>query len=230
MKKKYLIVLFIVSLCLAAFYPAVAEDNSKEDRWASDIKQFMEWDSKNSFPDDAVLFVGSSSVRMWKTGDAFPKLKVINRGFGGSQVSDLLRYFDKIVVKYSPSVIVLYSGDNDTAVGKSSERIISDYQSFIDQTNEKLLGTPIVIISIKPSGARWNLWPKMAKTNSMLERVANNNDNVHYLDLASCLLDNDGKPDDECFLSDNLHMSSKGYNLWNKSLAAKLKELDKSVK
>ena len=216
MKNKFCIVILVL-LLVSVFYP-VAADGPKADRWEPDIKKFLEWDSKNSFPDDAVLFVGSSSVRIWKTNEAFPEYKVINRGFGGSQVSDLLNYYDKIVLKYKPSVIVLYSGDNDTAVGKSSEIIISDYQTFIDRTHEKLPGTPIVILSIKPSGARWNLWPRMEKTNSMLSILAGKYKQVYYLDLAGCLLDKDGMPEKDYFLGDNLHMNEKGYHTWNTRL------------
>ena len=91
-------------------------------RFAAEIKAFAEWDSRNAVPADPVLFVGSSSIRLWRTHESFPDLPVVNRGFGGSQVSDLLHFADRVVFPYKPSVIVFYAGDNDLAAGKSAQR------------------------------------------------------------------------------------------------------------
>jgi len=89
------------------------------EHWEKNIQAFEQWDSKNSYPDDAVLFVGSSSIVMWKTRDYFPGLKVINRGFGGSQIAEVSYFADRIVFPYKPKAIVFYAGDNDIAKGKT---------------------------------------------------------------------------------------------------------------
>lgn len=102
------------------------------------IESFEYWDEKNSVPDDAVLFVGSSSIRKWPTSRYFPFVPVINRGFGGSHISDVNYYLDKTVLKYAPRAIVLYAGDNDIASGKSALRVFEDYKSFVARVNEKL--------------------------------------------------------------------------------------------
>lgn len=198
-----------------------AQENPAE-RWKNDIQRFMKWDSKNSYPQDAVLFVGSSSIRFWKTQESFPGYKVINRGFGGSQVSDVLYYYDKLVLKYKPKVIVLYSGDNDITAGKAVEKVSNDYSRFIELTHEKLPDTPIIIIPIKPSLSRWKLWPEMEKTNTILSEIARKNKMVYYVDTVTVLITDKNLPDNSLFLDDKLHLNNAGYKLWTDILKKQL--------
>ena len=130
------------------------------DQFANRIKSFESWDKKNSFPEDAILFVGSSSISGWSTAAAFPGKPIINRGLSGSHVSDINRYYDRLVKPYMPSVIVFYAGDNDIDGGKSPERVLADFKAFADRVREELHNTQILFISIKPSIARWEHWPR----------------------------------------------------------------------
>ncbi len=187
-------------------------------RFAKDIQSFAAWDSKNAVPADPILFVGSSSIRMWKTRESFPDLPVINRGFGGSHISDVAHFFDRIVLPYAPKLIVFYAGDNDVAGGKSACRVLCDYRRFVELVHTKLPDTSIVFIPIKPSGRRWSLWGEMKKANDLIQAFSGKDSRLFLADLATPLLNAEGKPDDSLFLSDRLHLNGKGYQAWNRAL------------
>ena len=193
-------------------------------RWEETIRVFEQWDSKNSFASDAVLFVGSSSIRLWPTRECFEGFNVINRGFGGSQISDVNYYADKIVLFYKPKVIVFYAGDNDIAGGKSAKRVLDDYVKFVEMVREKLPETRIIFISIKPSGSRWSLWNVMNEANKMIEEFSKKDDHLFYFDGATELFDGDGRPNQQLFLKDQLHLNSKGYEVWTKLLSPVIRE------
>ncbi len=190
-----------------------------ESRWEKDISAFEAWDAKNSFPSDGVLFVGSSSIRMWPTRECFPELDVINRGFGGSHVSDVVEFADRIVLPYKPRLIVFYAGDNDIAAGKSPEQVLKDYREFVKIVHGKLSRVPIVYMSIKPSGSRWSLWPKMAKANQLISDFSVGDTRLFYVDGATVFLGDDGKPEEKFYISDKLHLSVEGYKVWTELLS-----------
>jgi lysophospholipase L1-like esterase len=197
---------------------------SQVNPWEKEIKTFEDWDRKNSFPSDAVLFVGSSSIRLWPTCECFGDFEVINRGFGGSQISDVNYFAGRIVLPYQPKVIVFYAGDNDIAEGKTARQVFEDYQKFVNLVQKQLLRTRIIFISIKPSGSRWSLWNIMKEANREIEDFSQKDSRLFYVDAATPLLDSKGEPNDELFLSDQLHLNDKGYNLWTKLLTPVLKK------
>lgn len=125
--KPALSLLVVLGTAAALWAQSDAPDRAEPKRWEETIRTFEEWDSKNSFPKDAVFFVGSSSIHLWATRDCFPDLPVINRGFGGSHISDVNHFADRIVLPYRPQVIVFYAGDNDIAAGKSPSQVLDDY-------------------------------------------------------------------------------------------------------
>jgi lysophospholipase L1-like esterase len=187
-------------------------------RFASEISAFEQWDNKNSFPADAVLFVGSSSIRMWQTRASFPDLPVINRGFGGSHISDINFYFKRVVSPYKPKLIVFYAGDNDITSGKNAQQVLEDFRRFVEMVAERLPRTPIIFISIKPSESRWNFWPVTKQANEMIRLFCEKNSRLTFVDAGSVLLNADGKVNNEFFLSDKLHMNEKGYRKWTQIL------------
>ncbi|MHC4738402.1 MAG: GDSL-type esterase/lipase family protein [Planctomycetota bacterium] len=188
------------------------------EHWEKNIQAFELWDSKNSYPDDAVLFVGSSSIVMWKTRDYFPELKVINRGFGGSQIAEVSYFAERIVFPYRPKAIVFYAGDNDIAKGKTAQRVFEDYKNFVKATHTKIPQTPIIFIGIKPSLSRWKLWGEMKEANMVIKDFSAGNENLFYFDSATPLLGDDGRPKPELFKADQLHLSKEGYKLWTERL------------
>ncbi len=199
------------------------QDTPKESHWEKAIQEFENWDAKNAWPKNPVLFAGSSSIRMWPTRDFFPKLPVINRGFGGSQISDVNDFIERIVLKYKPKLIVFYCGDNDINAGRSPEQVFDDYRQFVSRVHADLPKTKIIYISIKPSGARWNLWPKMKQANEMIQSYSEKNERLYYADCAACLLTEKGEPDDSLFIKDRLHLNEKGYAKWKTVLMPILK-------
>jgi lysophospholipase L1-like esterase len=187
-------------------------------RFREQIESFVQWDSKNATPADPVLFVGSSSIRLWRTHDSFPELPVVNRGFGGSHLSDVIHYAGRLVLPYRPQAIVLYAGDNDVAAGKSPERVSDDYRRFVKLVHARLPETRIVFVTIKPSGRRWSLWPAMQKANDLVRTFSGGDERLFFANLATPLLGPDGKPMDRLFLDDRLHLNAAGYGVWTRAL------------
>lgn len=221
MKTRYrTFVTFVLLLGFTLLIPPVgtAQNNPDPARFSEEIQRFRDMDRKNTLPENPILFVGSSSIRMWPTAESFPHQVVLNRGFGGSHISDVIHFLDEVVLKYRPEMIVFYAGDNDVAAGKSPEQVLSDYRTFTESVREALQNVPIVYLSIKPSGRRWELWPVMERANALIEQYSEQLPNLYYLDLATIMLAADGKPDSTLFLPDQLHLNERGYQLWTQTL------------
>lgn len=194
-------------------------------RFDEQIDQFVQYDSQNSFPDDAILFTGSSSIRIWKTAAAFPGYPIINRGFGGSHISDVLHFFDEVVGTYNPRLVIFYAGDNDVASGKSAEQTLADYQYLTTRVLALNDRVEMLFIPIKPSGSRWHLWEEMSRANEMVRTLSERNPRLHYVDFATPMLGPDGIPDESLLQGDRLHLNEKGYDVWNGILGPELEQL-----
>jgi lysophospholipase L1-like esterase len=186
-----------------------------ESRWEADIQAFEAQDRVSPPPQGAILFVGSSSIRLWKTARDFADLPTINRGFGGSEMSDVVAFLDRIVLPYAPEDIVLYEGDNDIAKGKTAQRVFRDYRAFVDGVHANLPRARIHFIAIKPSLARWKLVETMRAANALVRAETENDPRLGYLDVDTPMLGTDGKPRPELFIDDGLHLSEAGYAIWN---------------
>lgn len=205
----------LVALLVASAAPALAQTPDPDPaRFSDQIAAFAAWDARNSAPDDALLFVGSSSIRSWKTAERFPEKPVINRGFGGSHISDVNHYIEETVLKYAPEAIVFYAGDNDIAAGKTIEEVLEDYKAFVDTVHASTPSTPIVFVSIKPSLARWEQWPEMKEANERIRSYSADHSTLHYADVATPMLGKEGKPRPPLFVQDGLHLTPAGYDLW----------------
>jgi lysophospholipase L1-like esterase len=223
----FAIVTWLAVLSFGAFAFAADPQTPAADsqsKWEKDIQAFEQWDLKNSFPAGAVLFIGSSSIRMWETHASFPELPVINRGFGGSQIAEITPFVPRIVFPYRPRAIVFYAGDNDIAAGKSPQAIADDFRDFVRSVREKLADTPIYFLSIKPSPIRWSMWVNASKANELIRDFCRGNAALKYIDLASCLLQENGTPNPVLFLPDNLHLNAQGYKIWTQTLNPLLKQ------
>ena len=190
------------------------------------IKDFLDWDKKNTFEKNGILFVGSSSIRKWKTSEYFNyESSIINRGFGGSHISDINYYFNTIVYTYKPKIIVFYAGDNDIAGKKSPEQVLGDYVEFVELVQKNIKQARIIYMPIKPSPSRWSLWDIMAETNKLIKMYIDSDDKQIYLDTANPMLNNSGRPSGHLFVSDSLHLSQEGYDLWSGILKPALDSL-----
>ena len=194
-------------------------------RWADTMANFRRWDSKNSFPSDAVLFIGSSSINGWATSQYFPSLPVINRGFGGSVYADIIYWADTLIKPYNPKLVVYYSGDNDPLRGKSPETIAEDFKMVYSITKEMYPDVPVIVMATKLSESRMNMAEGFTKANSLLKDFADQTDKLYYFDSATLLLDDEGNPDPKLFKSDKLHLSDEGYQIWADNLEPLIKSL-----
>jgi lysophospholipase L1-like esterase len=201
-----------------------AEDKPAVAPWQSAIAAFEKQDKDKPPPKNAIVFVGSSSIRLWDLAKSFPGKEVINRGFGGSQLADSVRFAGRIVVKYEPRQVVLYAGDNDLGVGKSPEQVHADFQAFVQIVHKALPKTMIAFISIKPSIFRWRLVDKIQKANTLIEADCKRQERLVYIDVFQPMLGDDGKPRRELFAPDGLHLNAKGYELWASILDPYLKD------
>jgi lysophospholipase L1-like esterase len=213
----------LLVVCVVATNAQVTSASEPPDsdpaRFESEIAAFEKWDRQNSFPQGAILFVGSSSIRMWPTAESFPDLAVINRGFGGSHISDVNHFAGRIAFKYEPRLIVFYAGDNDIEAGKPPQQVFDDFADFIKTIHERLPETHIVYLPIKPSMARWPKWPRMQEVNEQVKKLTQADKRITYVDTATPMLGLDGQPRAELFLDDGLHLNDNGYRLWTKVLS-----------
>jgi lysophospholipase L1-like esterase len=186
--------------------------------FADEIAAFAEQDRAEPPPDAPIVFVGSSSVRLWTTlvEDMAP-LPVLNRGFGGSQLSHLIHYVDETVVKYLPRAVVVYAGGNDldAITGKSAEDIARDFSTLAATIHAYAPGARIYFLSIKPTKARWQRWPEMKRANEQIEARCKADPRLTYVDVATPLLE-DGQPRDDVFRFDGLHLNELGYIEWKR--------------
>jgi len=193
-------------------------------RFAAEINAFMREDSVTPPPPSPVLFVGSSSIRMWQSlATDFPGLPVLNRGFGGSRMDDVLRYADRLVFHYNPRAIVLYEGDNDLEDGRTPARIAGDVAEFLQRVRTAEPLTRVVCISVKPSPSRWNLADKVRATNALLQTIVAQDTMATYVDVFTPMLGADGRPRPELYLADSLHMTPAGYAIWRDAVAPALR-------
>ncbi len=195
---------------LLAVFPVIAE----ESRWEKTIQGFEQRDREQAPPNGEIVFVGSSSIRFWDTDEYFPDLKVINRGFGGSQVADSVAYAHRIVIPYAPRIVVLYAGDNDIAGRKSADDVLRDTKEFIRIVHEALPDARIGYVAIKPSLARWKLVEEMRAANAKIKAFTEKDERLFFVDIDTPMLGEDGKPRKELFVKDGLHLSPEGYELW----------------
>ncbi|GAB2573358.1 hypothetical protein ISP15_04410 [Dyella jejuensis] len=184
-------------------------------QWNAAIAAFEASDRADPPPQHAVLFIGSSSIEHWKSVAAdFPEVKVINRGFGGSELSDSTYFADRIVAPYHPRAIVMYAGDNDLWDGHSPEQVRDDFAAFVRKARAVDPGVPIAFIAIKPSVARKALLSQIRQANRLVRAYAATQHNVAYLDVFTPMLGPDGQPQAKWFGDDGLHMNRSGYALW----------------
>jgi len=193
--------------------PEIGQLNS---RWAGTVNGFAARDARVANTRGLTLFTGSSSIAMWggKLLRDMQGIPCINRGFGGSQISDVLLFFDKIVTPHDLKAIVLYCGENDVAAGKTPQRVFDDFQEFVRLCRDRKPGVPVYYISMKPSPSRWRIWPKFQQGNKLIEDYCRAEKGLTYVDVSAAMLGPDGKPKPDIWRGDKLHMNDAGYVIW----------------
>lgn len=166
-----------------------------------------------------ILFTGSSSIRLWKDlGSTFTRYNVVNMGFGGSEMADLLYYADKLIIPFQPKQIFIYEGDNDISMGRTTEQILSTADSLLVLIRKHLPASEVIFITPKPSIRRWALKEKYESYNKKLKAWAAQKKNVRYADVWTPMLDAKGMVQQDIFVADGLHLNAKGYSIWTNTL------------
>jgi len=201
----------------AAQQPAAA---AQDDRWEPAIKKFEESDKTTPPPQNAIVFIGASSIVRWNLPESFPELgaQAINRGFGGSLAADSTRYADRIVIPYKPRMVVFYAGDNDVEANHTPKQIADDFAAFEQKVHRALPATQIVFISIKPSIRRFPWIEQIKGANALVRQYCATHPHLTYVDIVPQMLGADGKPRKELLVADGLHMTPAGYKIWNDAL------------
>jgi lysophospholipase L1-like esterase len=194
---------------------AATAETAGADRWEPEIAAFEAADRTTAPPAGGVVFVGSSSIRLWQTlEEDFEGVAVVNRGFGGSEMSDALHFVDRIVIPYQPRLVVVYAGDNDLWGGESPRQVFQDFRSLVERIHRQLPGTRVAFIAVKPSVARWSIADRVRETNGLVQAYANADPLVEYIDVFGPMLGPDGAPRADLFVEDGLHLNERGYELW----------------
>ncbi|WP_188929563.1 GDSL-type esterase/lipase family protein [Puia dinghuensis] len=186
----------------------------------NEIAEFKRKDSLHHPPANAILFVGSSSFRKWTNIQAdFPGYPIINRGFGGSTLDDVIHYAGDIIYPYRPKQVVIYCGDNDLVQNISGKKVYKQFQRLYEMIRKHLGNdVDILYVSIKPSPSRERLMPEMERANDLIRNFMAQRSHAAFVDVYHLMLNAQGHPMDELFLGDKLHMNEKGYKIWQQAI------------
>ncbi len=202
---------------------------SYSQNFISEIKNFEKQDSVSLPVSGQILLVGSSTFRFWVTSkEDLSEYPTINRGFGGSQMSDVNYYFDRIVSKYKPKMILVYEGDNDLAAGESPEIVFDDFKIFAEKVKTQLPDSKVGYCSIRPSIARTNLRAKQVQANQLIKDFCKKNEGFYFIDIYKEYFLPNGDLMPDVFVADKLHLNKKGYEIWTKATRKFLKKRFKS--
>ncbi len=205
-------------------------DTKRKNRIDNTIKKFQNLDDRNTFPKNAILFVGSSSIAGWKTSISFPEFPVMNRGIGGMNMHEIVYYYDTLIKKYSPAIVAIYC-DIDIEQGKSPKESADVFKELANKIKIDFPKTSILLLSMKPAMVDDFIGKDIRKNkmiaNKQLLDYSIKEKNIHFIDLASPMLKPDGKLKTEIFIEDGMHLNKLGYNIWNPIIRNEIKELTK---
>jgi lysophospholipase L1-like esterase len=225
MKTKTLTKIYKISFAIIFLLQLVISSNAQP--FINDIAAFKKQDSLVFPPKNAILFVGSSSFTKWKdVQNYFPNHTIINRGFGGSILLDVIRYEKDIIFPYQPKQIVIYCGENDVAASDTVSAIIvlERFKKLFTDIRKELPNTSITFISLKPCPLRWQMKDRMMASNKRIKKYLKKKKNTSFVSVWNSMLDDEGKPIADIFIEDRLHMNAKGYAIWQKIIEPYLKK------
>lgn len=214
----------IFTLFVALAAPLFAAPDPNPERFAKEIEAFDAADAKNPPEKGGIVFTGSSSIRLFDIPKFLPDIKALNRGFGGSHISEVNHYLDRCVLRYEPSLVVFYCGGNDLWDKKTPEQVEEDFTEFRTRFFEKLPDAKLIVLAVRPSPSRISIIKTEADLNARFRKAAESDKRITYLpDSCDRYLDKDGKPIPNLFVQDGLHMSDAGYEIWKEFLTPYLK-------
>ena len=208
-----------ISLILIGFLISLGAFAQQKAPFYNEIEAFKKADGLRMPPKGGILFVGSSSLRKWTDLEKiYQNYGAINRGFGGSTLANAIYYADDIIFPYQPRQVIIYSGENDIAEGASPEVTFDRFKMLFELIRKKIPEVPISFISIKPSISREKMMPEMVYANELIKAYLSAQTNTSFINVYPLMLKDNGKPMDDIFLNDNLHMNQKGYDIWIKAI------------
>jgi lysophospholipase L1-like esterase len=224
MKRSYKVFLKLACIVCIAFSLGQTFTTLHAQPFKQELLQFQKSDSIVMPPNGQIVFTGSSSFTKWKdVAMYFPGYPIINRGFGGATLVDLIYYVDEAIIKYQPSQVFIYCGENDIADVDtvSPATVLLRFKTLHGILLKKLpRATKIVFVSLKPSVARWHLESKFIEANKLIEGYIATQKNIQYLDVHTAMLDENKEVLKDIFIADKLHMNPKGYLIWQKQFAS----------
>ena len=199
-------------------------------RFEDEIENFRQFDNRNTLAKNPVLFVGSSSIRYWETSKAFPDLPIINRGFGGASIPEIIHYYDDVIKKHAPAMLIIYC-DIDVEQGKSPNFTVNAFKELVNKVKADFPQTQILILSMKPTFLDDLLGQDVRKnkgvTNDKLNAYCSKDKNLHFVDISKTMTNQDGKLRPDIFLGDGMHLNALGYELWNPIVRKEITKLSK---
>lgn len=218
----------LAALAVFAAFTATSAEYPDPERFRGAIDAFLAADAATAPQKGAVVATGSSSMRGWhaRIAEDLAPLTIVPRGFGGSNMRDVRHFLDELVLRHEPRAVLLYEGDNDVAAGIAPEAILAEFDAIDAAIAERLPDTRIYILAVKPSIARWQLWPTMQATNALFAARAEADPRLTFIDIATPMLGDDGKPIEGIFIPDMLHMNGAGYDIWRDAVRPVLVEAE----
>lgn len=225
MKQRLIIPLVSVYFFFIISCAPLAKYENKVKGWEADIQNFEKLDSTTNYPKDAILFMGSSSIRLWNTleNDMKP-YNTIQRGFGGAKISDVAWYTPRIVYPHKCKAVVIFVANDITGSSedKSPAEVASLFQYIVKTIRKELPQVPVFYIQVTPTESRWDVWPKIQEGNSLVKQKCAKMKDVYFIETAQYFLNADGKPNSALFLKDKLHLNTEGYRVWTKVIKENL--------
>jgi len=215
-------ILSAVLLATLAHGPALAEAAP----FAAEISAIARRDQAHPVPQGGVLFLGSSSIRLWNVAASFPEAQTINHGFGGATVTDVLRNYGLLVADHQPDHILVYVGENDLAQERDPAAVAHDVITLLTRLRADFPTARIAYLSIKYAPVRWSHRQAIGRANALIRDAARRADRIDYIDASRDLLVGDDSPDVACYGSDGLHLNQSGYSRWNRIVRSYLTHMD----
>jgi hypothetical protein len=218
MRRNFILTIFIILISLSCAPLSKYRNLPEVKAWEGDIEKFEQLDLTKSYPSDAILFAGSSSIRLWSTiGKDMMPYNVIQRGYGGSKLSDFAVYADRIIYPHPCMAIVIFIA-NDISGNENDKSPLEVSQLFrktLYIIRRKFKDTPVFWISVTPTPSRWAVWPEIKEANEMIKEICDSHRNTYFIDTEKYFLNSSGLPRSELFVEDRLHLNDEGYRIWS---------------
>ena len=178
-----------------------------------------------------LLFIGSSSIRLWNNieNDMHP-YKPIKRGYGGAHYYDLIHFTERLITNHSPKAILIFvandiTGSNDifkTNNDLSPKEVKKLFKYCYKSIRKIHKQVPVFVIETTPTPSRWDVWDKISEANDLINSYCESKLNLHFITTRDKFINDNGLPIKSFFISDELHLNNKGYNLWSEIIKEKL--------